>query len=115
MAFSVDTVFVWVNDLVHSVEWYKTLGIQAGTVYGSWQAMRVDGSTHFALHEGTRPKGDATAVIAFGVDDLDTEIARLTDAGVKSIDAEVTDTGAARFATFRDPDGNMVQLLERYG
>jgi predicted enzyme related to lactoylglutathione lyase len=33
--------------------------------------------------------------------------------GIVATVPEITDTGAARFTTFTDPDGNEIQLLER--
>ena len=39
-------------------------------------------------------------------------MAHMAGAGATLVD-EITDTGAARFATYADPDGNQVQLLER--
>lgn len=113
MAFQVDTVFVWVIDLPTSVEWYSRFGIQPGAAYGDWQTMDISGGTAFALHRGERPPGGSTSGIAFRVDDLDAEIARLGEVGITPSDGDVTETGVARFTTFRDPDGNDVQLLER--
>jgi len=75
--------------------------------------MTTDGRTRFGLHQGEREREDPTAAIAFGVPDLDAEMTRLADVGIDPIDGEVTDTGAARFVTYCDPDGNEVQLLER--
>jgi catechol 2,3-dioxygenase-like lactoylglutathione lyase family enzyme len=113
MAFQVDTVFVWVTDLDASIEWYAMLGIGAGPRYGAWQNMTVDGDTTFALHEGDRPEGRATGALAFRVGDLDAEIKRLALSEIEPADDEITDTGVARFTTFRDPDDNDIQLLER--
>jgi predicted enzyme related to lactoylglutathione lyase len=115
MAHSVDTVFVWVSDLAMAVEWYRQMGIDAGPSYGDWQSMTVEGTTHFALHRGDRPPGASTAAVAFRVADLDAEIARLADSGITPIDGHITDTGVSRFTTFRDPDGNDIQFLERHG
>jgi catechol 2,3-dioxygenase-like lactoylglutathione lyase family enzyme len=112
MSVRLDTVFVWVTDLEHSIEWYRSLGIEPGRRHGAWQAMVTDGETRFALHQGERPSGQATAVMAFGVTDLEAEMARLAELGISPIDA-VTDTGMARFTTFADPDGNEIQLLQR--
>jgi catechol 2,3-dioxygenase-like lactoylglutathione lyase family enzyme len=108
----VDTVFVWVTDLDVSIDWYTTLGLEPGPLYGTWQVMSVGGETVFALHQGIREPGISTAVIAFRVADLQSEIDRLRGEGVAPTDA-ITDTGSARFATFVDPDGNQIQLLER--
>ena len=107
----VDTVFIWVSDVERALGFYRdVLGIETGPRYGAWQSMEVDG-TRFALHEGS-PDGGQRAVVSFRVDDLDAEIERLTGLGHGPID-EVTDTGVARFATFVDPDGTHIQLLER--
>ncbi|HET7846578.1 MAG TPA: VOC family protein [Acidimicrobiia bacterium] len=115
MSFTIDTVFVWVADIDRAVAWYRMLGIEAGSRHGTWQAMTTDGRTSFGLHEGQRERADPTAAIAFGVADLDAEMTRLADLGINPVDDEVTDTGAARFITYRDPDGNEIQLLERRG
>jgi catechol 2,3-dioxygenase-like lactoylglutathione lyase family enzyme len=115
MSFTIDTVFVWVSDIDRSVPWYQGFGIDVGPRHGAWQAMVTDGSTRFGLHQGEREKGDPTAAIAFGVPELDVEMRRLAAIGIEPVDAEVTDTGAARFITYCDPDGNEVQLLERHG
>ena len=107
----IDTVFVWVSDLDRALGFYRDiLGIPSGPRYGAWQVMEVHG-TNFALHEGA-PEGGQRAVVSFRVGDLDREIERLTALGHPPIEG-VTDTGAARFTTFVDPDGTHVQLLER--
>jgi catechol 2,3-dioxygenase-like lactoylglutathione lyase family enzyme len=109
----VDTVFVWVRDLDSSLDWYRAFGLEPGPRHGTWQEIAVSGGTRFALHEGHRAEGPSTSVTSFRVDDLDAEIERLSKGGIEPSDPEVTDTGAARFATFTDPDGNEIQLLER--
>jgi catechol 2,3-dioxygenase-like lactoylglutathione lyase family enzyme len=113
MALQLDTVFVWVTDLERSLPWYRALGIEPGPRHGPWQEMDVSGDTRFALHQGGRAPGVSTAVPSLRVTDLDSEIERLATKGIRPTDDEVTDTGAARFITFTDPDGNEVQLLER--
>lgn len=112
MPLQLDTVFIWVSDLSHSLPWYETVGFDVGPRHGAWQSMVVDGDTRFALHEGKRPPGTSTAVPSFRVEDLESHLERLRKAGIHPID-EVTDTGAARFVTLTDPDRNEIQLLER--
>ena len=73
--------------------------------------MITDGGARFGLHQGERQRGAPTAAVAFGVADLDAEMARLAADGITPTDREVTDTGMARFTTYLDPDGNEVQLL----
>ncbi len=109
----IDVVFFWVDDLDTSVAWYtEVLGLNAGPRYGDWQEFAVDGGTRFALHGGRLAGGPATAAVAFNTPDLRAAIDELAGRGAVPID-EVTDTGAALFVTFSDPDGNHVQLLER--
>lgn len=113
MSIQVDTVFVWVTDLDESVEWYSRLGIAPGPRYATWQPMELGGGTKFALHQGLREPGPSTAVVSFRVDDLEATISKLGADGIEPVDPEITDTGAVRFVTYEDPDGNQVQVLER--
>jgi len=113
MSFQVDTVFIWVKDLERSLPWYAALGIEAGARHGPWQEMIMAGDTRLALHQGMRDEGRSTAVPSLRVADLDAEIERLAMLGIVATVPEITDTGAARFTTFTDPDGNEIQLLER--
>lgn len=113
MTFSVDTVFVWVTDLAVAVDWYSRFGVKAGPAYGDWQTMDLEGETTFALHRGDRAPGSSTSGVAFRVKNLDDEMARLSLLGIEPTDEVITDTGVSRFITFRDPDGNDVQLLQR--
>ena len=112
MNIQVDTVFIWVTDLDGSLEWYRAIGFDLGPRYETWQVMNVDGETRFALHQGIREDGPSTAVVSFRVEDLEAEIERLDDLGITPVD-QITDSGTARFVTFRDPDGNEIRLLER--
>lgn len=112
MVHGVDTVFIWVNDLEESLDWYRQVGFEPGPRYGTWQVMNVEGETRFALHQGIREPGPSTSVSSFRVDDLQAEIDRLARLGIEPSD-EITDSGTARFVTFVDPDGNEIQLLQR--
>lgn len=113
MSIQVDTVFVWVTDLDESVDWYSRLGMEPGPRYATWQPMELDGATQFALHQGLREPGPSTAVVSFRVEDVEAKIDELARQGIDPIDPEITDTGAVRFVTYRDPDGNEIQVLER--
>ena len=109
----VDTVFLWVEDLDRSVDWYETrLGIEPGPRFGAWQSMELGGQTLFALHGGKGSHPTVNAVVAFRVEDLEAGVAHLAEIGESPIDPEITDTGFKRFTTFADPDGNHVQLIE---
>jgi catechol 2,3-dioxygenase-like lactoylglutathione lyase family enzyme len=109
-----DLVFYWVADLDRAVSFYRdVLGLrllrQDGTNWAEFDA----GGRRFALHSATdgqpvRP-GGATAVFAVG--DLNQAKDRLSARGVRfEHEGDVEDY--ARFASFLDPDGNAVQLIE---
>ena len=109
----IDTVFFWVSDLDRSAAWYvEHLGGVPGPRHGDWQTFDLGGEVTFGLHQGASD-GQGGATPAFRVDDLDAAIAELTTAGINPVDEATTDTGAARFRTFADPDGNVFQLIER--
>ena len=110
----VDHVYYWTRDMDRAVAFYTdivgfTLAHRAG---GEWAEMEA-GPVRFALHgsggEGEMP-GSGTLVLR--VEDLDAARSGLESRGV-TFDAFVGEVeGFARFATFRDPDANPVQLIE---
>jgi catechol 2,3-dioxygenase-like lactoylglutathione lyase family enzyme len=79
---------------------------------GSWAVFDVDGRT-LALHGAVdgRSFEPGGAAVVFGVDDLDVAVALLTERGVR-FDHQGDVGGYARFAAFKDPDGNTLQLIE---
>jgi predicted enzyme related to lactoylglutathione lyase len=50
-------------------------------------------------------------MVGFATDDVNGDVARLKSSGVQFID-EGTDFDGARVATFLDPEGNYIQLLQ---
>ena len=70
------------------------------------------GDVHFAVHrapEGAR-NGQAGYRIAFAVDDVDSFVSHLRERGIP-IELEPVDLDFGRLATFRDPEGNAVELV----
>ena len=73
------------------------------------------GAVHFAIHRAEEWPGSRPArspVICFSTSKLEAVVDRLTSRGVKVTGP--ADHGFARVASFRDPDGNHVSILE-YG
>jgi lactoylglutathione lyase len=111
-----DHVYYWVSDMDRAVEFYgDVVGLKLVRRDGpSWAMFESGSDVRLALHgamEG-RPieTGGATAV--FRVEDLDAARADLQRRGAR-FDEQVGDVeGYARFATFSDPDGNRVQIIE---
>ncbi len=111
---TLDHVYYWVSDMERAVRFYREiLGLSLRSQEGDNWAVFDAGGRRFALHrvvEGhpTAP-GGATAV--FAVDDLDRARTVLSERGVQ-FGHEGDVEGYARFASFQDPDGNTVQLIE---
>ncbi|HJP66435.1 MAG TPA: VOC family protein [Actinomycetota bacterium] len=109
-----DHVYYWTGDMDRAVAFYQeVLGLTLVRRDGENWAVFDAGGRRFALHgaiEGRpQPPGGATAV--FSVGDLDDARAQLADRGVE-FGHEGDVQGYARFASFKDPDGNTVQLIE---
>jgi catechol 2,3-dioxygenase-like lactoylglutathione lyase family enzyme len=112
-----DLVFYWVTDMERAVSFYRdVLGLKLlrrdGTTWAEFDA----GGRRLALHSAgdgqpARP-GGASAVFAVG--DLSRAKADLSARGVR-FEHEGDVEGYARFASFLDPEGNPVQLIEYAG
>ena len=60
----------------------------------------------------SRPEAMGLRHLAFGVDDLDAEVARLNAAGIETEPVRVDDLTHKRFTFFADPDGLPLELYE---
>jgi catechol 2,3-dioxygenase-like lactoylglutathione lyase family enzyme len=117
-AMNLDHVYYWSTDLDRSIKFYEdVVGLRLiRRDDGNW-ALFDAGPVQLALHgaiEG-RPfqPGGATAV--FRVEDLDDARATLESRGAEFEEHVGEVEGFARFASFRDPDGNVVQIIEYVG
>lgn len=107
-----DHVYYWTRDMDAAVRFYTDvvelpLVRREGDEWAEFEA----GPVRLALHgsDDAQP-GGGTAV--FSVPDLDAARWSLEQRGAV-FDAYVGEVeGFARFATFRDPDGNAIQIIE---
>ena len=111
---SVDHVWFWVSDMDRSVAFYgQTVGLELVMRHGDEWAEFDAGTIHVGLHgaggERSAPHG-GTAV--FRVEDLDLAKASLEARGVAFEEHLGEVPGYARYASFDDPDGNSMQLIE---
>jgi catechol 2,3-dioxygenase-like lactoylglutathione lyase family enzyme len=109
-----DLVFYWVTDMDRAVAFYRDiLGLELlRREDGSWAEFDA-GGRRFALHavaEG-QPLAPGGATAVFSVADLGRAAGALASLGVP-VAHEGDVEGYARFASFRDPDGNVFQLIE---
>jgi CreA protein len=112
---ALDHVYYWVRDMDAAVVFYaEVLGLPLIRREGAEWAEFDAGPVRLALHGTERPEtGGATVV--FRVSDLEAERWRLEQRGARFDDHVGEVPGFARFATFRDPDGNALQLIEYRG
>lgn len=112
----VDNAHYWTKDMDKSVGFYRdVLGLSLRTRMGEdWAEFDVGGTT-VALHgtrEGHAPPQDGATVV-FEVDDLEGSMNALRARDVE-FQGEVNEVpGYGRFVSFRDPDGNLLQIFER--
>ena len=111
---AVDHVWFWVTDMDRAVAFYRDgLGLSVGSRHGDEWAELDAGSIRIGLHgarDGHPTPHGGTAV--FRVDDLDLAKAALEERGVAFEEHMGEVPGIARYASFDDPDGNSMQLIE---
>jgi len=111
----VRSTFYWSPDLDRSVGFYRdVLGMDLVSRYeDDWAEFDIGGD-RLALHgsRGAAPPVNGATVV-FEVEDLDTAMNALIGKGV-IFDGDVVEIpeGGGRFASFRDPAGNLLQILE---
>ena len=109
---------IWSEDLNNLLPFYRdVLGLKVGlespgfVVLGEPLGPSVALGTHSDVHgKATDP---ARHIVALETDDIDAEYTRLKAQGVEFLEApSEAGGGPVRFATFKDPEGNYLQLLE---
>lgn len=115
MASGVATVWVPVDDMARAVKFYgEVLGIPVKNEGEDWTELNAGGVTiGLNAREGTHRGGSTGgAVLTFHPDgDLFDEVVRLTDAGVEFA-GDVAQHPWGKIATFKDTEGNDLQLFE---
>jgi predicted enzyme related to lactoylglutathione lyase len=114
VASGVATVWLPVDDMDRAVKFYsETLGLSIKSESGDWSELNANGLTiGLNSREATHDGAGGGAIVTFQPDvDLYDEIVRLTDAGVEFA-GEVANRPWGRIATFKDSEGNDLQLFE---
>jgi predicted enzyme related to lactoylglutathione lyase len=111
-----DRIYYWTRDLDEAVAFYRdVVGLELVDRRGDGWAEFEAGPVRFALH-GAGVAGiqevPVSGTIVLRVDDLDAARWTLRERGATFDEADAEVTGFARFATFRDPDGNPIQIIE---
>jgi len=107
------SITLTVSDLERSKAFYeKVLGLNKKYEYSSYVGFECGG-----VEIGLRPKatieiGRDSASIEFLVDDVDEEYRKLASKGVEFISKPHDEPWGGRQASFRDPDGNLLEITE---
>ncbi len=110
---------IWSEDLNNLLPFYRdTLGMKVGmeaprfVILGSPNEPAVALGTHSEVHG--KAKDAARHIVGFETDDIQGDCARLKAAGVEFVE-EPNKMDSGWIATFKDPEGNLVQFLQFEG
>jgi catechol 2,3-dioxygenase-like lactoylglutathione lyase family enzyme len=115
-------VRILVHDVAASVDFYtRHFGFTTRNVFPAFADVQrghlrlllsgPQSSAARPMADGEQPRPGGWNRIHFIVDDLDAEIARLTDAGVSFRNEVVTGPGGAQVLAL-DPSGNLIELFQ---
>jgi len=110
---AIDHVYYWTRDMDRAVAFYETvLGLPVSRRAGNeWAEFQAEG-IRLALHGTEEAAMPPSGTVVFRVEDLDEARWALQQRGVVFDGHESEVPGVARFTTFHDPDGNLLQLIE---
>lgn len=112
----VEQVWFWVSDMDRAVAFYtEALGLELANRHGDEWAELEAGPVRLALHGGGNVERPPGGTVVFEVEDLDASRFAMELRGAVFDERVGEVEGVARFASFTDPDGNRMQLIEHYG
>jgi predicted enzyme related to lactoylglutathione lyase len=110
-------IFHPVSDIARARQFYEgLLGLRAGTqgefAPGTWWIEYDVGGTALAVSNVSAPSGEAGAILALEVADLDASLAEVKAAGV-TLTLEVQDFPPCRMFEIKTADGHKIMLHQR--
>ncbi|MBU8934124.1 MAG: VOC family protein [candidate division Zixibacteria bacterium] len=112
-------VQTFVSNLVKAKDFYqRVLGLRLVDETQKWLIFDISG-TILIIMAGARPRTSAGSygsesgtVVCFLSADIDRDYAELTSQGVRFF-SEITEVPEGRFVGFQDPDGNLLELIQK--
>jgi predicted enzyme related to lactoylglutathione lyase len=106
----------WSENLDNLLPFYRDLlGLPVAIQIPGFVVLGDPGVATLALGTHSEVRGrnadPARHMVGLGSDDVDADWKRLKEAGVEFVEAPM-DYGQLRIATLKDPEGNLVQLLQ---
>jgi predicted enzyme related to lactoylglutathione lyase len=107
---------IWSEDLGNLLPFYRdVLGLKVGIQVPGFVVLGEPGLPALALGTHSEVRGrnidPARHMVGLSTDDVTADWKRLKAAGVEFVE-DPTDYGQLRIATLKDPEGNLVQLLQ---
>ncbi|HXD95301.1 MAG TPA: VOC family protein [Candidatus Acidoferrum sp.] len=107
---------IWSEDVNNLLPFYRdVLGLPVGVQIDGFVVLGDLGKPTLALGTHSQVRGrnadPARHMVGLTTDDVDADCKRLKGAGVQFVE-DPTDYGGLRIATLKDPEGNLVQLLQ---
>jgi len=116
MLTGIHSVLIWTEDVSRLLPFYRDiLGLKPQMESEEFAAFEASTGAVLALGTHSEVQGPSRdpnrVMVNFAVDDCQTEYERLSEQGVEFIRPPTKDA-IHIIATFRDPDGNTLQLME---
>ena len=107
---------IWSEDVNNLLPFYRdVLGLEVGLQIDGFVVLGDLGTPALALGTHSEVRGrnadPARHMVGLATDDVDGDCKRLKGAGVEFVE-NPTDYGTLRIATLKDPEGNLLQLLQ---
>jgi len=107
---------IWSEDAGRLLPFYRDLlGLPVAIETAGFTVLGTLGGPSLAVGTHSEVRGrnadPARHMVGLETDDVDGDHARLVSAGVEFVE-KPTDYGRLRIATLRDPEGNLIQLLQ---
>jgi predicted enzyme related to lactoylglutathione lyase len=108
---------IWSEDVNNLLPFYRDLlGLEPSVQIPGFVVLGELGTPVLALGTHSEVRGrnadPARHMVGLLTDDVDTDCKRLKNTGVEFVE-DPTDYDRLRIATLKDPEGNLIQLLQR--